>query len=109
MPRLTAASWLSSAMRMRKDGLWRRVSPRGGGVVPAGLGVLGGVVEKIGEGLRQPRQIRIKRDRLSGECHQELVFAGIDQRPARFNRHAHNLGQLDALAAKLELVARDAR
>ena len=73
------------------------------------LGVLGGVVEQVGEHLGQPHRVGLEVDRLRRQGDGELVAAGLDDRTAGFQGGLHHGGQLDPLLAEFQLVAGDAR
>ncbi len=72
------------------------------------LGVLGGVVEQVGEHLGQPHRVGLQVDRLGRQGDGEFVAAGLDERAAGFQGGLHHGGQFDPLLAEFQLVPGDA-
>lgn len=77
--------------------------------VPAGGRVLGGVVEQVGEHLREPHAVAFQRQRAVGQMQHELVLRGIEQWAAQLQRVVQHLAQVDGAHVRLDLAARDAR
>ncbi len=73
----------------------------------ARCGVLGGIVEQVGEDLREAHHVRLQHDRLRGKRHRELVLRGVDQRPARLERGVDHRCEIDRLLTQLDLAQRD--
>ena len=75
----------------------------------ATVGILGGVVEQIGDGLGEPGRICIEVDRLGRHRQREFLTAGVEQWLACFNGGTQHCRQFHALLAQRQLVAGDAR
>ena len=71
----------------------RRRSPsaaRRDAMLPAGVGVLGRVVQQVAHHLRQPRRVRVQRQRLLGELPPPARGRPLDQRPSVVHRGFHD-------------------
>ena len=77
--------------------------------LPAVRGVLGGVVEQVGENLRQPRRIGVHINGFRRELHRQRVPGLVDERAADFHGALHDLVQTDGLFAQGDPAPRDAR
>ncbi len=75
----------------------------------AGIGVLSGVIEQIGEDLLQPRGVGHQAHGVVGKRDGELVLPSGDQRIDSGHCAADGPLQLDRFLTKLDLAARDAR
>src|SRR5581483_11872012 len=91
-----------------QDGI-RAVAPGREPDVAPRLGVLRGVVEQVGNDLRETYRIGVQDQRVGWKVHDELVPGGIDQRCARFQRAADDGGELARLLAQGDLATSDAR
>ena len=75
--------------------------------VPTAIGELHGIVQDVCERLRQPRQICIDPEGSLRQIHLQDMSGGMAQRCRCFERAGDDGSQVDALAAQLDLVARD--
>jgi hypothetical protein len=71
--------------------------------------VFGRVVEQIADDLRQPCRIGPDRHRFVRQFYGQLVPAGFQQRPNRFDGATGGVAQVDVFAAQVGFAARDAR
>ena len=77
---------------------------------PPPVGVLGRVVEQVDDDLREPHRVAVEpQRRLGGSEHVELGAAASISGRLVSTARSHDRRQLDALAAQLDLAARDAR
>ena len=74
----------------------------------AGRRELRGVVQEIGEDLRQPRAIGVQMHGTLGQRDVELMAGRIDRRPAGFDCVVEDRSEIHVLVAELNFVARDA-
>ena len=75
----------------------------------AGGGVFGGIVQQVGDRLRQPGQVAIELDLVGRQLQHQPVMAGFDPRPAGFDRALDHRPQRDPLFLQPDLAAADAR
>ncbi len=61
----------------------------------AGVGVLGGIDQQIGEHLREPHRVGHEPHRLRGSCTSRRVASRLDERPRRLLRGGHDRGEVD--------------
>ena len=73
------------------------------------IGVLRGVVEQVGEDLRQPHRIAADEQRLGVEIDGQLVAQVVEHRPAGFDRGFDDGAEIERLLADFDDAARDAR
>ena len=73
------------------------------------VGVLGGVVEQVGENLGEPRKIAPDAHRLRRRAHRERVAARVDERPRGLDGDADDFGDVDRFELELDLPVRDPR
>ena len=73
------------------------------------FGVLGRIVEQVGDYLGQPHRIGLHHERPRWEADRQLVQTGVDERPARLDGGAHDGAQVNSLLASsiLPRVMRD--
>ena len=70
----------------------------------AALGVLGGVVEQVGDDLCQPGHVGVDEDEIGRKVDNQVVAGVIDQRPTGFDCLLDYSAQLDALLAEFDLA-----
>ncbi len=75
----------------------------------ARIGILGGVVEQVGDHLGQAHGVGVEDQRRGRQGNGELVAAGLNERLAGFDGAADDRGQLDRRLAEFDLAAGDAR
>jgi hypothetical protein len=75
----------------------------------ARIGVLGGVVEQVGEHLGQAHAVGLQDQRFFGQGHRQLVAGAFDRQLAGLDRAVDDLGDRRALQPQVDLAARDAR
>ena len=75
----------------------------------ARIGVLGGVVEQVGQDLLEPGRVRLDEQRLGGHRYCQLVPLPFDERTSGFHGAADESRQVDDFLAQLDLAPADAR
>jgi hypothetical protein len=76
---------------------------------PARLGIFDGVVEKIGEDLREAHRIGVDVERFGRRRHRQGMAAAFERGLRGFDGVGDGVAQIDARPAQLDLPARDAR
>src|SRR5262245_18984498 len=75
---------------------------------PTSLGILGGVVQQVGDDLREAGEVAIEEQRLWWLGNDELVPESVDQGTARLYSGVQDVAQSDPIFPKLQLAAGNA-
>jgi hypothetical protein len=74
----------------------------------ARIGVLGRVVEEVGEYLREARGVALHDEGIARQRDGQAVVARLDERAAGLHRRGDDERKLDAVLPQLDLASRDA-
>src|SRR5207244_4314002 len=77
--------------------------------LPPWVGVFRGIVDEVGQNLREAREVRLHMQRLAWKQQRERVLICIDKWPARLRGGGDDLGDVDRLELEVDLALGDAR
>src|SRR5262249_3702294 len=72
------------------------------------LGVLGSIIEQVGEDLGEADRVCVQMDRLRRQCDGQLMAVGVDEGAGRFDGAPHDYRQFNPLLAQLQFSSSNA-